>query len=83
MPGDPAAPKTTARRGTPLFIVASPRPQVGKTFLARLLTDFLRLDGGEAVAFDLNPTGTRRETAAWRPAPTSPMSGARWRCSTA
>jgi hypothetical protein len=57
MPGDPAAPKTTARRRTPLFIVASPRPQVGKTFLARLLTDFLRLDGGEAVAFDLNPTG--------------------------
>ena len=46
-----------ARRRTPIFIVASPRPQVGKTFLARLLTDFLRLDGGEAVAFDLNPTG--------------------------
>ena len=53
----PAAPRTMARRRTPIFIVASPRPQVGKTFLARLLTDFLRLDGGEAVAFDLNPTG--------------------------
>ncbi len=40
-----------------LFIVASPRPQVGKTFIARLLFDFLRLDGGAAVAFDLNPSG--------------------------
>ena len=37
--------------------MASPRPQVGKTFLARLLIDFLRLDGGEAVAFDLDPSG--------------------------
>jgi len=46
-----------ARRRTPVFIVASPRPQVGKTFLARLLTDFLRLDGGAPIAFDLNPSG--------------------------
>jgi len=45
------------RKRTPLFIVASPRPRVGKTFIARLLTDFLRLDGGDAVAFDLNPSG--------------------------
>jgi hypothetical protein len=57
MPEGRAAPKTTAQRRTPVFIVASPRPQVGKTFLARLLTDFLRLDGGQAVAFDLNPAG--------------------------
>jgi hypothetical protein len=35
----------------------SPRAQVGKTFVARLLTDFLRHDGGKAVAFDLNPEG--------------------------
>jgi hypothetical protein len=48
-------PDTRAR--TPLFIVASPRPQVGKTFLARLVTDYLRLEGGDAVAFDLNPGG--------------------------
>lgn len=40
-----------------IFIVASPRPQVGKTFLARLLFDFLRLDGAAALAFDLNPSG--------------------------
>jgi hypothetical protein len=45
------------RRQTPLYIVASPRPQVGKTFVARLLTDFLRLDGGGVAAFDLNPSG--------------------------
>lgn len=42
------------RRWTPVYIVASPRPASGKTFLARLLTDFLRLDGGLPKAFDLN-----------------------------
>jgi hypothetical protein len=50
-------PAPDARRRTPIFIVASPRPHVGKTFTARLLTDFLRLDGGKAAAFDLNPSG--------------------------
>lgn len=30
---------------------------MGKTFLARLLIDFLRLDRGDPVAFDLNPNG--------------------------
>jgi hypothetical protein len=50
-------PAREARRRTPIFIVASPRPHVGKTFLARLLVDFLRLDGGKAAAFDLNPSG--------------------------
>jgi hypothetical protein len=48
---------SAAVRATPLYIVASPRPQVGKTFVARLLTDFLRLDDGDAIAFDLNPGG--------------------------
>ncbi len=57
MPGGSAAAASAAKRRTPVFVVASPRPQVGKTFLARLLTDFLRLDGGEPVAFDLNPSG--------------------------
>lgn len=42
-----------ARRYTPVFIVASPRPHSGKTFLARLLTDFLGLEGGSVRAFDL------------------------------
>jgi hypothetical protein len=39
---------------TPVYLIVSPRPQAGKTFLARLLIDFLQLDGG-ALAFDLNP----------------------------
>ena len=50
-------PAKKARRRTPIFIVASPRPHVGKTFLARLLMDFLCLEGGKAAAFDLNPSG--------------------------
>jgi hypothetical protein len=35
-------------------IVASPRPRVGKTLLARLLTDFHRHEGRRVAAFDLN-----------------------------
>ncbi len=35
-------------------IVASPRPRVGKTLLARLLTDFHLQDGRSVAAFDLN-----------------------------
>jgi hypothetical protein len=49
----PAGPRTL------LYIVVSPRPQVGKTFLARLLTDFLRLDGGSVRAFDVDTEGER------------------------
>ncbi len=37
-----------------LYVVASPRPLVGKTFVARLVADFLRLDGAAVVAFDLD-----------------------------
>ncbi len=47
----PAA--AAARQHTPVFIVASPRPRSGKTFLARLLADFLSFDGGRVRAFDL------------------------------
>jgi hypothetical protein len=35
-------------------IVASPRPRVGKTLLARLVTDFHIHEGRAAAAFDLN-----------------------------
>lgn len=35
-------------------IVASPRPRVGKTLVARLLTDFHAHEGRKVVAFDLN-----------------------------
>lgn len=37
-----------------ISIVASPRPRVGKTLLARLLTDFQLHEGRAVAAFDLN-----------------------------
>ena len=45
------------RDEAPLFIVASPRPQTGKTFLARLIVDYLRLDRADLLVFDINPPG--------------------------
>jgi hypothetical protein len=41
---------------TPVYIVASPRPQVGKTLVARLLSEFLLLKNGRdrVTAFDIN-----------------------------
>jgi hypothetical protein len=43
-------------RHTPVFIVCSPRPMVGKTLLARLLSEFLLLKNGAGAvaAFDIN-----------------------------
>lgn len=38
-------------------IVASPRSRVGKTLLARLLTEFHAQEGGAVAAFDLNAGG--------------------------
>ncbi|MBI5128538.1 MAG: hypothetical protein HZA66_03780 [Rhodopseudomonas palustris] len=39
---------------TPVYIICSPRPFVGKTLIARLLTEFLQLQRGSVVAFDVN-----------------------------
>ena len=39
---------------TPLYIICSPRPQVGKTLLARLLSEFLLLKNGNVAAFDVS-----------------------------
>jgi hypothetical protein len=39
----------------PLYIVASPRPRVGKTLLARLLMEYVLDDGRPLVGYDLNP----------------------------
>jgi hypothetical protein len=39
---------------TPVYIVCSPRPQVGRTLIARLLCEFLLLKNGSVVAFDIN-----------------------------
>jgi len=39
----------------PLYIVASPRPRVGKTLIARLLIEFLRVERRPLVGYDLDP----------------------------
>lgn len=39
---------------TPVFIICSPRPQVGKTLTARLLSEFLLLKNGTVTSFDIN-----------------------------
>jgi hypothetical protein len=39
---------------TPVYIICSPRPLVGKTLTARLLSEFLLLKNGTAAAFDIN-----------------------------
>jgi hypothetical protein len=39
----------------PLYIVASPRPRVGKTLIARLLIEYFRSDGRPLVGYDLHP----------------------------
>jgi hypothetical protein len=39
---------------TPVYIVCSPRPLVGKTLLARLLSEFLLLKDGTVSSFDIN-----------------------------
>jgi hypothetical protein len=39
----------------PLYIVASPRPGVGKTLLARLLMEYFLDNGRPLVGFDINP----------------------------
>jgi hypothetical protein len=41
-------------RRTPVYIICSTRPQVGKTLIARLLTEFLALQRGGVTAFDVN-----------------------------
>ena len=41
-------------RRTPVYIICSPRPQVGKTLIARLLCEFLLLQRGDVVGFDIN-----------------------------
>jgi hypothetical protein len=39
---------------TPVYIVCSPRPLVGKTLIARLLSEFLLLQRGSLACFDIN-----------------------------
>jgi hypothetical protein len=39
---------------TPVYIICSPRPLVGKTLVARLLCEYLLLKNGNVAAFDVN-----------------------------
>jgi hypothetical protein len=39
---------------TPVYIICSPRPLVGKTLIARLLSEFLLLKNGTVSSFDIN-----------------------------
>src|SRR6202008_3319101 len=39
---------------TPVYITCSPRPFVGKTLVARLLSEFLLLKNGTVTSFDIN-----------------------------
>src|ERR1700737_3447554 len=41
-------------RTTPVYIICSPRPLVGKTLIARLLSEYLLLKHGAVAAFDIN-----------------------------
>src|ERR1700678_408890 len=41
-------------RRRPVYIICSPRPLVGKTLIARLLSEFLLLKDGAVAAFDIN-----------------------------
>jgi hypothetical protein len=48
------APDIASMRRTPVYIICSPRPMVGKTLIARLLSEFLSLQRGAVTAFDIN-----------------------------
>ncbi|MDF0497252.1 hypothetical protein [Bradyrhizobium yuanmingense] len=39
---------------TPVYIICSPCPQVGKTLIARLVSEFLLLKNGTAASFDVS-----------------------------
>lgn len=45
-------------RRTHIYIVCSPRPRIGKTLIARLLTEFYRSNGQPVLAFDMTPDQT-------------------------
>ena len=75
-----------ARAGgpAPLYIVCSPSRRVGKTLVARFLTEYHLADGRPVVAYDLadeTPQLADFCLSILLP-PTSPTFAARWRCST-
>ena len=59
-------------RRTPIFIVTSSRPRVGKTLIARALTEFFCVQHRPVAAFDVNPD--ELTLLSYLPACTSPAS---------
>jgi hypothetical protein len=47
--------RSRVRRRQPVYIVSSPRSRVGRTLIARVLTEYFLSDGRRALAFDVNP----------------------------
>jgi hypothetical protein len=45
-------------RPTHVYVVVSPRPRVGKTLMARVLTEFYRSEGRPVAAYDVDPSDT-------------------------
>ena len=83
-PGKAPRNSASARAGgpAPIYIVCSPSRGVGKTVVARLLTEHHLADRRQVAAFDLADEAP--QLADYLPAhvSTSPTSAARWRCST-
>jgi hypothetical protein len=53
--GHPGLTESEYQRRTPIFIICSSRPRVGRTLIARLLTEYFLADNRRVVAFDVNP----------------------------
>lgn len=51
----PGPEATGTRRRTPIYVLSSARARVGKTLIARLLTEFFIASGRPVAAFDVNP----------------------------
>lgn len=45
-------------RPTHVYVVVSPRPRVGKTLMARVLTEFFRSEARPVAAYDVDPSDT-------------------------
>jgi len=46
-----------SKKATPLYVVCSTRPRVGKTLVSRILTEFYLIDSRPVAAFDLADEG--------------------------
>jgi hypothetical protein len=67
----------------PIFIVTSSRPRVGKTLIARALTEYFCAQSRPVAAFDVNPDEFKLidHLPAYTAARSITTPAARWRCS--